>query len=190
MAALWWLNNDFWEGLTHEEKRIVYDAFQALKDVTRAAPMRNAIAAYQAFRDAGGGSMSDGRGKEAVPGCNDGHEGLVAEQYGDEWLNRCHQPSPTLRADGRRRTSLTVRRPAQGMPGPFRGFGYPPFCQPAIMPGFPASPRQRRSAGIERLNPFVQKASSIQCVGSWVGGWLPLFRFSCPLRPARSYTSC
>ena len=54
MAALWWLNQGFWDGLTDEEKRIVYDGFQHLKDVTRAAPMRNAIPAYEAFKAAGG----------------------------------------------------------------------------------------------------------------------------------------
>ncbi|MCB9944445.1 MAG: TRAP transporter substrate-binding protein DctP [Geminicoccaceae bacterium] len=89
MAALWWLNNDFWEGLTHEEKRIVYDAFQALKDVTRAAPMRNAIAAYQAFRDAGGEIyVPTAEEKKQFQDATTGMRDWFAEQYGDEWLNR------------------------------------------------------------------------------------------------------
>ena len=54
MAALWWMNDDFFNGLTPEQRKIVHDGFQHLKTVTRALPMRRAIDAYEEFKAADG----------------------------------------------------------------------------------------------------------------------------------------
>ena len=87
MAALWWLNNDFWDGLSAGEKRVVYDGFQHLKDVTRAAPMRNAIAAYNAFREAGGEIyVPTTEEKKAFQDATSGMRDWFIGQYGDEWV--------------------------------------------------------------------------------------------------------
>jgi TRAP-type C4-dicarboxylate transport system substrate-binding protein len=54
MGALWWINEDTFQGLSDEEKRIVYNGFQELKWTARQYPKLNAVAAFQAFTDAGG----------------------------------------------------------------------------------------------------------------------------------------
>ena len=43
MAALWWMNDDVFTGLTPKQRKIVHDGFQHLKTVPRALPMRRAI---------------------------------------------------------------------------------------------------------------------------------------------------
>ena len=54
MGALWWMNEDVFQGLSDEQKRIVYDGFQELKMTARVLPKRKAVDAFQAFVDAGG----------------------------------------------------------------------------------------------------------------------------------------
>jgi len=54
MGALWWMSEESFQSLSDAEKRIVYDGFQELKWTTRQMPKLKAVAAYQAFRDAGG----------------------------------------------------------------------------------------------------------------------------------------
>lgn len=54
MGALWWLSEETFQGLSDAEKRIVFDGFQELKWTARQMPKLKAVAAYQAFRDAGG----------------------------------------------------------------------------------------------------------------------------------------
>jgi TRAP-type C4-dicarboxylate transport system substrate-binding protein len=89
MAALWWLNQGFWDGLTDAEKRIVYDGFQHLKDVTRAAPMRNGIAAFEAFRAAGGEIYVPSPEEKAMfQAATAGMKDWFVNQYGETWLTR------------------------------------------------------------------------------------------------------
>jgi len=54
MGALWWMNEDVFQGLPDDQKRIVYDGFQELKMTARVLPKRKAVDAFQAFVDAGG----------------------------------------------------------------------------------------------------------------------------------------
>ena len=54
MGALWWMNEDVFQGLSDEHKRIIYDGFQELKMTARVLPKRKAVDAFQAFVDAGG----------------------------------------------------------------------------------------------------------------------------------------
>ncbi|WP_224404743.1 TRAP transporter substrate-binding protein DctP [Afifella sp. IM 167] len=89
MGALWWVSEDFWEGLSDPEKRIVYDGFQHLKTITRAFPMRQQIAAYQAFRDAGGDIyVPTPEEKEAFRKATAPMKDWFTKQYGDEWLTK------------------------------------------------------------------------------------------------------
>ena len=87
MAALWWMNNDFFSGLTPEQRKIVHDGFQHLKTVTRALPMRRAIEAYEEFKAADGEIYvptpeEKAMFQEATAGMKD----WFVAQYGDEWL--------------------------------------------------------------------------------------------------------
>ncbi|MGF1474957.1 MAG: TRAP transporter substrate-binding protein DctP [Geminicoccaceae bacterium] len=89
MAALWWISEDFWQGLSDAEKRIVYDGFQHLKTVTRAFPMRNAIEAYQAFEEAGGTIYAPTPDEKAVfQEAAGGMRDWYIEQFGEEWLTK------------------------------------------------------------------------------------------------------
>ncbi len=54
MGALWWMNEDNFQGLNADLQRIVYDGFQELKMTARVLPKRKAVDAFKAFTDAGG----------------------------------------------------------------------------------------------------------------------------------------
>jgi len=54
MGAFWWMSNDRFAGLSDAHKQIVVDGFAALQQATFASPKRKEIAAYEAFRAAGG----------------------------------------------------------------------------------------------------------------------------------------
>ena len=56
MAALWWMNNDLFKGLSDEQRRVVVDGFAELQQATFASPKRKSIQAYQDFV-AGGGTI-------------------------------------------------------------------------------------------------------------------------------------
>ena len=89
MAALWWMNSDFFDGLTPDERKIVHDGFQHLKTVTRALPMRRSIDAYEEFKAADGEIYvptpdEKRQFQEATAGMKD----WFANQYGDEWLKK------------------------------------------------------------------------------------------------------
>lgn len=56
MGALWWMNNDAYQGLPDDLKRVVSDGFYALQQATFASPKRKSIQAYQDFV-AGGGTL-------------------------------------------------------------------------------------------------------------------------------------
>jgi len=89
MAALWWLNNDFFMGLTPEQRKVVYDGFQHLKTVTRALPMRRSIEAYEEFKEADGTIYvptpdEKAQFQQATAGMKDWY----IDKYGDEWLRK------------------------------------------------------------------------------------------------------
>lgn len=54
MGAFWFMTNERFMGMSDEHKRIVLDGFAALQQATFASPKRKEIAAYEAFRAAGG----------------------------------------------------------------------------------------------------------------------------------------
>jgi len=54
MGAFWFMNNDRFLGMSDEHKRVILDGFAALQQATFASPKRKEIAAYEAFRAAGG----------------------------------------------------------------------------------------------------------------------------------------
>ncbi len=87
MAALWWMNDDFFMGLDPEHRKIVHDGFQHLKTVTRALPMRRAIDAYQVFEKAGGKVyVPTPEEKQAFQEATAGMKDWFKDQYGDTWL--------------------------------------------------------------------------------------------------------
>jgi TRAP-type C4-dicarboxylate transport system substrate-binding protein len=54
MGAFWFMNNERFTGMSEDLRRIVLDGFDALQQATFASPKRKEIAAYAAFRAAGG----------------------------------------------------------------------------------------------------------------------------------------
>ncbi len=54
MGALWWINEGNFQALSDEEKRIVFNGFQELKWTARQMPKLKAVAAFDAFKEAGG----------------------------------------------------------------------------------------------------------------------------------------
>ena len=99
MAALWWLNDDFWAELSDAEKRIVYDGFQHLKTVTRAFPMRRQIEAYEAFKGAGGTIyVPTAEEKAAFQEAAKPMEGWYTDKFGDEWLGKLRGAVSTCEA--------------------------------------------------------------------------------------------
>jgi len=87
MAALWWMNDDFFTNLPPEQRTIVHDGFQHLKTVTRALPMRDAIDAYETFRKAGGEVyVPTPEEKAAFQEAAAPLKDWFVEQYGEEWL--------------------------------------------------------------------------------------------------------
>ena len=54
MASLWIMNEDTYQAMNKEQKRIVNDGFRHLGQVCFAFPKRRAIEAYEAFKKAGG----------------------------------------------------------------------------------------------------------------------------------------
>ncbi len=54
MASLWIMNEETYQALDDEQKRIVNDGFRSLRQVCFAFPKRRAIEAYEEFKKAGG----------------------------------------------------------------------------------------------------------------------------------------
>ena len=54
MASLWIMNEDTYQALTPEQKRLVSDGFRHLGQVCFAFPKRRSIEAYEEFKKAGG----------------------------------------------------------------------------------------------------------------------------------------
>lgn len=89
MAALWWMNNDAWNGLTDSQKRVVNDGFEHLKTVTRASPMRRQIEAIEAFKKADGEVyVPTPDEKKAFQTAAKPMEQWYVDQFGDEWLKK------------------------------------------------------------------------------------------------------
>ncbi len=56
MGALWWMNNEKFESMPENLRRVVVDGFSALQQATFASPKRKSIKAYEDFV-AGGGDL-------------------------------------------------------------------------------------------------------------------------------------
>lgn len=54
MGALWWMNNDKFQSMPDDLKKVVIDGFNALQQATFASPKRKSIQAYQDFVKGGG----------------------------------------------------------------------------------------------------------------------------------------
>lgn len=89
MAALWWMNDDTWNKLSDAQKRVVADGFAHLKTVTRAAPMRNQIAALETFKKADGEVyVPTPDEKKAFQAAAKPMEKWYTDKFGDEWLKK------------------------------------------------------------------------------------------------------
>ncbi len=88
MGALWMMNNDFFESLSAEEKKIVEDGFDALRWTTIVLPKRRQIEAYEAFKQAGGTVYvpTDEEKAEFVSAAKPVWDWYVGK-FGDDWLN-------------------------------------------------------------------------------------------------------
>ena len=54
MGALWFMNNEVFQSMDDNLKRVVVDGFSALQQATFASPKRKSIEAYQEFQEIGG----------------------------------------------------------------------------------------------------------------------------------------
>jgi TRAP-type C4-dicarboxylate transport system substrate-binding protein len=89
MAAFWWMNNDFWNELSHEDKVIVNDGFYHMMWETRQSPKSGAIAAYQEFKKAGGTVYKPTpKQKQMFVDATKGMYKWYENQFGPEWLNK------------------------------------------------------------------------------------------------------
>ena len=89
MAAFWWLNNDFWNSLSHAEKVIVNDGFYHMMWETRQSPKSGAIAAYEEFKKAGGTIYKPTpEQKQMFVDSTKGMYKWYEDQYGREWLDK------------------------------------------------------------------------------------------------------
>ncbi|MEO1090168.1 MAG: TRAP transporter substrate-binding protein DctP [Pseudomonadota bacterium] len=87
MGALWWMNEDAFQGLDDDQKRIVYDGFQELKHTARVMPKRKAVEAFQAFTDAGGTVYTPtAEERAAFQEAAQPVWDWYASNFGDEWI--------------------------------------------------------------------------------------------------------
>lgn len=54
MSALWYMNNEVFLDMPPALRKVIVDGFRALQQATFASPKRKSIAAYEAFKKAGG----------------------------------------------------------------------------------------------------------------------------------------
>ena len=88
MGALWWYSEPAWQRLSPEYRRVVYDGFQHLKNVTRALPIRRQIAAYETFREAGGTVyVPTAEEQQRFRTASAGLRSWFADNYGQTWLD-------------------------------------------------------------------------------------------------------
>jgi TRAP-type C4-dicarboxylate transport system substrate-binding protein len=87
MGALWMMNNDFFESLSAEEKKIVEDGFDALRWTTIVLPKRRQIEAYETFKQAGGTVYvpTEEEKAEFVSAAKPVWDWYVGK-FGDDWL--------------------------------------------------------------------------------------------------------
>lgn len=89
MGALWWMNNDTYEAMSPDLRRIVTDGFDRLRLITLAMPQRRQLDAYETFKEAGGTIYvptpeEKAQFKEAAAPVWDWYK----EKYGSEWLDK------------------------------------------------------------------------------------------------------
>lgn len=89
MTAFWWYSEGAWQQLPKDMKKIVFEAFQHLKTVSRAMPIRRQISDYDDFKKSGGTiyvptPAEKMKFRQATSGMRD----WFVEQYGAEWLEK------------------------------------------------------------------------------------------------------
>ena len=88
MGALWWMNEDTFQGLPADQQRIVYDGFQELKETARVLPKRKAVDAFQTFVDAGGTIYSPtAEEKAAFQAAAQPVWAWYEENFGRDWID-------------------------------------------------------------------------------------------------------
>ncbi len=102
MAALWYMNNDSYLNLSEDQRRVVLDGFDALRQATLASPKRKSIQAYQDFV-AGGGTIyvptpeEKAMWQEAAAPVYDWFSQNVED--GDAWLKRLRDAAAAAEAE-------------------------------------------------------------------------------------------
>ena len=102
MAAMWWMNNTAYTGMSTPLKKIVQDGFDALRNVTIVLPKRRQIEAFKAFKKSGGKIYSPTAKEKAefIQAAAPVKE-WFKKKYGDQWLKK------TLNAVSQCETELT-----------------------------------------------------------------------------------
>lgn len=89
MTAFWWYSEGAWQQLPKDTKKIVFEAFQNLKTVSRAMPIRRQISDYDEFRKSGGTIyVPTAEEKLKFRQASSGMRDWFVDQYGAPWLEK------------------------------------------------------------------------------------------------------
>ena len=87
MGALWFMNDDKFQSMGGDLKRVVADGFHFMKNTTRVLPMRRQADAYAEFRKAGGTIyVPSAAEKKAFQAAVKPVERWYVDKYGERWL--------------------------------------------------------------------------------------------------------
>lgn len=100
MAALWWMNNEAFMGLSERHRQIVHDGFAHLRNVTLAFPKRRQIEAYEEFKKAGGTVyVPSPEEKAQFVEAAAPLKGWYKDKFGTEWLDKFETAIAAAKAD-------------------------------------------------------------------------------------------
>ena len=100
MASMWWMNDQAFQGLPDDLKRVVIDGFDALSMTTIVFPKRRQIAAYQEFQKAGGEIYAPNEAEKAeFKAAAQPVYKWYTDKYGEEWLTAANDAVAACQAD-------------------------------------------------------------------------------------------
>ncbi|MCP4746840.1 MAG: hypothetical protein GY874_11990 [Desulfobacteraceae bacterium] len=100
MAALWLINKNFFLQLSPDERKIVADGFEALRNVTIAFPKRRQITAYDTFKKAGGKIYSPTKEEKALfVSAAQPLKQWYVKKFGRQWLDKLEKAIQQAKAE-------------------------------------------------------------------------------------------